>query len=97
MYKVNYNHKKVAGIVKKYKGDKTLRKFAKELCEGVKGVNLTYQAVHCWEHGKFLPNTNTMLTIYANTGDWRHDFAAEVLRVVNPDFYNQLRSHELQK
>lgn len=97
MYTVNYNKKKVAEIVKKYKGNKTLREFARELCEGVKGVNLTYQAVHYWEHGKFLPSTNTMLTIFANTGDWRHDFAGEVLEVVNPDFYNKLQSHGLRK
>jgi hypothetical protein len=74
----------IVEIVKKYRGSKSLRKFAKELAVV---YPITYGAVYRWERG-VKPSFEYLLNLKRNTipGDWRYRFAVTLLKGLYPDF-----------
>jgi hypothetical protein len=72
----------IVDIVKKYRGSKSLRKFAKELAVV---YPITYGAVYRWERG-IEPSFEYLncVRMYSSLDDWRHAFAVEVLTAKYP-------------
>jgi len=83
-------NERVAEIVKKYMGKRTLRDFASKLTDGVGGLGITGQAVHYWIHGVYKPSISNLMTLITQTSDWRRDFALEVLKEVYPEFSKRI-------
>jgi DNA-binding transcriptional regulator YiaG len=73
----------IAEITKKYRKehDLTLSAFGGGL--GEFGKSFTKQAIHNWEIGASKPNRwfLTMVVFHTEPGDWRHDWAEEIIKL----------------
>lgn len=76
----------IPSIVSKYRGEKTLRKFAAEVSEKLADP-ITYQTIKNWEDGAFIPSYYFILAVAMHNDDWRRDMALEILAVLKPEFY----------
>lgn len=76
----------VSKIVQKYRKQTDLSQeaFAQELCERLRGIDLTRQAISNWERGAQTPDYMFLVAVLMAYGDWRHDFAHECLQVLRP-------------
>lgn len=90
--------KRISKIVKKYRGEKSLRDFSDELTNGLDTVTISYQSVFHWEHGEYMPKVNTLLTLISQTDDWRRKFAGELLKIVDDFVYSKInvQAYELR-
>lgn len=73
-------------IVKRYRGEKSLRDFAGDLSSKMPEP-ISYTSIKNWEDEIFLPAYYPILAIALNNEDWRRQFALEILAVLKPDYY----------
>lgn len=79
----------ITKLVNKYRKDRkmTQEDFAQSLCERLKGVSLTKQAISNWERGTQTPDYMFLVAVLMAYGDWRHDFAYECLQALRPEVW----------
>ncbi len=80
---------KISEIVKKYRGEKSLREFAADISKGLPGP-ITYQTIKYWEDDIYKPSKYLMLAIALHNKDWRRQMALEILAVMDPDYQPDL-------
>jgi transcriptional regulator with XRE-family HTH domain len=79
----------ISGLVKKYRTQRgfTQEEFAQAICERIRGIDLTKQAISNWERGAQTPDYMFLVAVLMAYGDWRHDFAHECLQVLRPEVW----------
>lgn len=76
-------------VVSEYRKQRelSLRAFADEISNGLPQDGVTYQSVSNWENGVHSPSFQLLVLMAMRFTDWRHDFAADCLAVINPEYY----------
>jgi len=70
----NKNNHPIPVIVKSYRGEKSLRKFAAELSEKLP-EKISYQSIKNWEDGRHIPNYYEFGEVARIYDDWRRTLA----------------------
>jgi len=65
----------------------SLRKFAKELSEGISYYKVSHQSISNWENGIHAPSFQMLIGMVIYSSGWRHDFALDCLSSIAPDLY----------
>jgi hypothetical protein len=80
-------------IVKKYRGEKSLRTFSGELSEKLVEP-VSYGTIKQWEDGS-VPRYYKILPIATVYDDWRQDFALEMIREIQPERVGLIKPYEV--
>ncbi len=83
----NIASQSISMIVKRYRGEKSLRDFAGDLSSRM-DKPITYQTIKNWEDGTRQPDYYFILAVSLQNDDWRRQFALEILAVIKPELYS---------
>ncbi len=82
----NVASQSISMIVKRYRGEKSLRGFASDLSSRM-DKPITYQTIKNWENGNRIPDYYFILAIALQNDDWRRQFALEILAILKQELY----------
>ncbi len=73
-------------IIARYRGDKSLRKFAAEISEKLPG-RISHQTIKNWQDGIYAPSYREFYMIANLNDDWRRSMALELMKILRPDLH----------